>query len=186
MAETVADEKPERGRPTAFDDAFIGQVEKLCTLGATDEEIAAFFGVTPRTIYRWKLERDEFCQAIKTGKAFADERVERSLYHKANGYNVVEQQAIKVKIEQYKEEVRVVDVEKHIPADTTAAIFWLKNRRKEAWRDKHEVSHTTEVTHRYDLNTLSLEELGELNRILARAAQGGAAGDGATVPAQLH
>lgn len=29
-------------------------------------------------------------------------------------------------------------VEKEVPPDTTAAIFWLKNRKPEEWRDKHE------------------------------------------------
>ena len=27
----------------------------------------------------------------------------------------------------------------HVPPDTTAMIFWLKNRRPEQWRDKREV-----------------------------------------------
>ncbi|MBB3217626.1 hypothetical protein FHW72_002708 [Ochrobactrum sp. RC6B] len=84
-----------------------------------------------------------FCHSIKSGKEAADERVERSLYQKATGYDYTEETAIKVKVEQYKEEVEVVQVGKHAPADTTAAIFWLKNRRKDDWRDKqdHTVSN---------------------------------------------
>lgn len=134
------------GRPSEYRDEYVEQAAKLCDLGATDEEMANFFGVSARTLYRWKLEHDDFCQAIKAAKANADERVERSLYQKATGYDYTEQQAIKVKVEQYKEEVEVVDVRRHAPADTTAAIFWLKNRRRNDWRDKHEVEHSGDVT----------------------------------------
>lgn len=126
------------GRPTEYEPEFAEQAEKLCLLGATDDELADFFKVHRSTIYRWKHTYDDFCDAIKSGKEKADERVERSLYQKATGYNYREEQAIKVKVEQHKEEVEVVEVEKHSPADTTAAIFWLKNRRKHEWRDKHD------------------------------------------------
>ena len=131
----------EGGRPTEYKDEYVLQAEKLCMLGATDEEVADFFGVSTRTIYRWKLEHDEFCQALKVGKAAADERIERSLYQKASGYFYTEEQAFKIKVEQHKEEVEVVPVEKYAPPDTTAQIFWLKNRKRDDWRDKQEIEH---------------------------------------------
>jgi hypothetical protein len=133
------------GRPTDFDEAYIEQVEKLCQLGATDTEIADFFGVSVRTIYRWKLVSDRFCQAINSGKEKADERVQRSLYQKATGYEYKEEQAIKVKVDRDHENVEVVEVTKHQPADTTAAIFWLKNRKAAEWRDKIEQVHSGSV-----------------------------------------
>lgn len=131
------------GRPTDYLPEYAEQAKALCWKGATDDEMADYFGVHRATIYRWKLEHEEFCDAIKSAKTFADERVERSLYQKATGYDVTEEQAVKIKTDQYKEEVEVVEVRKHVAADTTAAIFWLKNRRKEDWRDKTE----SEVTH---------------------------------------
>lgn len=133
------------GKPTQYKSEYAAQAEKLCLLGATDDEMADFFGVHRSTIYRWKLEHEEFCNAIKTAKDVADARVERSLYQKATGYNFTEQQAFKIKSDQYKEEIEVVEVEKHAPADTTAAIFWLKNRQKDKWRDKHELEQSGEV-----------------------------------------
>lgn len=126
------------GRPTEYEEDYARQAEKLCALGATDDELASFFNVHRATIYRWKLDHTEFCDAIKAAKDIADERVERSLYQKATGYDVTEEVAVKIKVEQYREEVEVVQVDKHIPADTTAAIFWLKNRRSGQWRDKTE------------------------------------------------
>lgn len=129
------------GRPSDYQEAFAEQATKLCALGATDDELADFFEVHRATIYRWKHDHPEFCDALKVGKDAADERVARSLYQKATGYNVTEEQAVKLRVEQHKEEVEVVQVEKHIPADTAAAIFWLKNRRKDEWRDKQDVEH---------------------------------------------
>ena len=119
------------GRPTKYKPEYIEQARKLCLLGATDREIADFFEVHEATIYRWKLDHPEFCEALKSGKEAADERVERSLFHRAIGYK---HDAVKmfqaggaVITEQYVE---------HYPPDTTAAIFWLKNRKPKEWRDK--------------------------------------------------
>lgn len=118
------------GRPSKFKAEFVAQAEKLCKLGATDIEMADFFGVDVRTLYRWKTESAEFCQALKTGKDEADDRVERSLFARANGY------------EHDEVDIRVVDhaivqtpIRKYYPPDTVAAIFWLKNRRPAQWRE---------------------------------------------------
>lgn len=127
--------EPAVGRPTVYKEEYAEQAAKLCALGATDDELADFFEVHRATIYRWKLDHPEFCDSIKSAKSVADERVERSLYQKATGYEVTEEQAVKLKVDQYKEEVEVVEVRKHIAAETTAAIFWLKNRRPTDWRD---------------------------------------------------
>ncbi len=50
-------------RPSKFKEEFIPQAEKLCKLGATDMEVADFFEVDVRTLYRWKGENAEFCQS---------------------------------------------------------------------------------------------------------------------------
>lgn len=134
------------GRPSEYRDEYAAQAAKLCAFGATDDEMADFFEVHRATIYRWKLDHPEFCDAIKNAKEIADERVERSLYQKATGYDYTEEQAIKIKVEQYKEEVEVTEVRRHSPADTTAAIFWLKNRRKDQWRDKQDIDHKHDVS----------------------------------------
>jgi hypothetical protein len=125
---------------------YIGQAAKLCQMGATDYEIADFFGVSVRTLHRWKHESEEFCHSIKSAKGPADDRVERSLYERATGFNYVEKQAIKVKVEKDKEKVVTVEVERFMPPDTTAAIFWLKNRRPTEFRDRHDLEHSGGVT----------------------------------------
>lgn len=125
------------GRPTEFKPEYVEQARKLCTLGATDIELADFFGVSDRTIYRWQAAYEEFCQALKAGKDAADERVERSLYHKAVGYSFDA-----VKIFQHQGEIVTANYREHVPPSDTAAIFWLKNRRKDDWRDKQEHEHS--------------------------------------------
>lgn len=125
------------GRPTDFREAYVDSAKKLARLGATDKEVADFFDVDVRTIYRWKNAHTKFSQSLKAGKDEADDRVERSLYHRAIGY---EQDAVKIFMPAGADEpVHAAYVEKVAP-DTTAAIFWLKNRRPEEWREK--VEHT--------------------------------------------
>ena len=73
------------GRPSAYEQSFAVQAEKLSVLGATDIEIADFFDVDVRTIYRWKHAHKDLCQALNVGKAKADDRVINSRYQKAIG-----------------------------------------------------------------------------------------------------
>lgn len=61
----MTDEAPVIGRPTDYQPDYAALTEKLCLLGATDSDIADFFGVSVRTIYRWKIEHEEFCHPIK-------------------------------------------------------------------------------------------------------------------------
>lgn len=127
------------GRPTKYDSKFAGQAEKLCQLGATDQEIADFFGIEVRTVYRWKVDNDEFCQALKAGKETADDRVERSLYQRAIGY---EQDEVKIFMPAQATDPVYAPFRAKIAPDVTAAIFWLKNRRKDEWRDVKAQEHS--------------------------------------------
>lgn len=120
-----------RGRPSKFKPEFVQQAEKLCRLGATDIEIADFFEVDVRTLYRWRSEHDDFCQSLKTGKDFADERVERSLFSRATGY---EHDEVDIRVIEGK--IVETPIRKFYPPDTGACIFWLKNRKQAEWRDK--------------------------------------------------
>lgn len=123
-------ERREMARPSKFKPEFVQQAEKLCRLGATDIEVADFFEVDVRTLYRWKGENEQFCQALKAGKDVSDERVERSLFSRATGY---EHDEVDVRV--VGGEIVQTTLRKFYPPDTTAAIFWLKNRRPEEWRE---------------------------------------------------
>jgi hypothetical protein len=121
------------GRPSEYC-ADLDQVKFLAKKGFTDKDFAVFYKVTEQTINNWKIKYPEFFESLKEGKSFSDEIVERSLFERATGY------------EHYEDKIfcnsnGIVTTEAtvhHYPPDTTAAIFWLKNRQPEKWRDKSE------------------------------------------------
>ena len=126
-------------RPTKYQEAYAEQARKLCLLGYTDAELADFFEVSEATINNWKLEYPEFLESIKKGKAVADAEVSDRLYQRAMGFVAPD---IDIRVI----ENRIVEppLKKYYPPDTTAAIFWLKNRQKDKWREKQDVNHTSD------------------------------------------
>lgn len=130
------------GRPTSYLPEMAEQAYKLSLLGHTDEQLSRFFEVHLSTIYEWKNVHPEFSDAIKNGKEVADGEIVMTLRKRAMGYEVTEE-----KVEESGEGAsagkKVTITEKHIPPDTTAMIFWLKNRQPKQWRDKQEVDHSS-------------------------------------------
>jgi hypothetical protein len=122
----------ENGRPTKYKKEYNEQAAKLCKLGATDVQLADFFNVTEKTLNNWKSEHPSFLQSLKKGKVFSDDKVEMALYDRAIGYHYDE-----IKEEQSEDGMKRTVTTKRIQ-DNTAAIFWLKNRRPEQWREKVE------------------------------------------------
>lgn len=121
------------GRKSSYQAKYAEMAKKACEAGFTDKEIGDLFGVCETTINKWKLDFVEFREALKAGKDVPDDRVERSLYHKAIGYSFDSE-----KIFQFQGDIVRAKSLEHVPPDTTACIFWLKNRRKDVWRDRHE------------------------------------------------
>lgn len=156
------------GRPSDYKEEFAAQAEKLAALGATDQEVADFFSIDVRTVYRWKHDHPAFCQALKVGKETADERVERSLYQKAIGY---EQDEVKIFMPGGADEPVYAPFRAKIAPDTTAAIFWLKNRRSQQWRDVKAQEHSgpdgkpIQTEAKLDLSGLSTDQLRALSSI---------------------
>lgn len=125
------------GRPSDYKPAYNKQAEKLCKLGATDKELAEFFEVSEKTLNNWKKEHPNFLQSIKRGKIISDAEVADKLYQRAIGYEHKED-----KIFQYEGSPVIVPTKKIYAPDPTAAIFWLKNRQKDKWRDKQDLEHS--------------------------------------------
>ena len=120
--------------------------------GLTNEQIAHNIGISATTLYDWQNKYPEFSEALKKGKEVVDREVENALLDSAKGYYYTEEQAIKVKSSWYvdgkrheKEEVKVVEVRRFKPSDTTAQIFWLKNRKPADWRDKQDIQHSGDI-----------------------------------------
>ena len=113
-------EKKKAGQPSKYKTIDLAEVEKLGALGLTDQEIAEWLGICRATLSTYKKNEKEFLDSIKRGKQKADSQVVKSLYKRATENG-----------------------------DTTAMIFWLKNRRVKDWRDKQdvEVSGGVKVIH---------------------------------------
>lgn len=127
------------GRPSSYKDEFAQWAEKLAKLGATDADLADAFEVSEMTINRWKNEHPEFLLSLKKGKLFADAEVASKLFHRATGYDHPEDDIRTVSLpDGGGSEIVITPTIKHYPPDTTACIFWLKNRQPEKWREKRE------------------------------------------------
>ena len=103
--------------------------------GLTDEQIAGNIGINTSTLYDWKNKFPKISEALKKGKEVVDIQVENALLKRALGYEFQETRVEKSD----KDGTKIIQILKHIPADTTAQIFWLKNRRPDKWRDKPEI-----------------------------------------------
>jgi hypothetical protein len=100
-------------RPSSYLPVVLPVVRACATFGATAEEIANYLNIPWGSFKRWIYAEPELREALKRGRDASDERVVESLYRKALG------------------------------GDTTACIFWLKNRRPSEWRDVHNIEAST-------------------------------------------
>ncbi len=132
------------------------KIEGWARDGLTDEQIAQNMGITAKTLYEWKKKYSEICESLKRGKEVIDRQVENALLKRALGYRYDE-----VTIEDGVETKRVT---KEVIPDTTAQIFWLKNRKPEDWRDKKDVDLSGGVNVNNPFEGLTTEELKKLVR----------------------
>ena len=110
------------GRPSLYDAKLHPKLGFwLAQAGLTDEQIAEEIAIHTDTLYQWRKVHPEFSEALKEGKATPDDEVEAALLRRAKGFKYAEGGKEKVAL-----------------PDTTACIFWLKNRRPGDWRDKRE------------------------------------------------
>ena len=107
--------------------------------GLTDEQIAKRMRISPGTLYDWEKKYPEISEALKKGKEVIDYEVERALLQRALGYDAQD-----TKVELGPDGSKTVQTLRHIPGDTTAQIFWLKNRRPDKWRDRREAAEFNE------------------------------------------
>ena len=119
--------------------------------GLTEEQIAKNMGISVKTLYNWKTDNLPILQALKKGKEVVDIEVENALLKRALGYEYDEVT--------YENGVETKRVTKQVVPDTTAQIFWLKNRRKQQWRDKVEVETNG-------------EELNKVKELLGKIQEG--------------
>jgi len=165
------------GRPTKYDPTTMpDKAYKLCILGLTNIQLAAALDVSVSSIDKWLVEHEEFSSAVKKGREEADYDVVRSLYQRAMGYSHPEDKILVV-----NKQVEVISTTKHYPPDTLACIFWLKNRRKEQWRDVSKIEHSGDdgkpinvklELSKQDLSDFTEEELLVLEKTIGKLHNG--------------
>ncbi|AJA50073.1 hypothetical protein CPAST_c40440 [Clostridium pasteurianum DSM 525 = ATCC 6013] len=150
-------------------------IEGWAREGLTDKQIANNLGIGLTTFYKHKKEHSEVSEALKKGKEIIDFEVENALLKRALGYKYTEvtkelmlkKDARGRPLEDIHgfpvyEMVVTKTVKKEVAPDTTAQIFWLKNRKQQQWRDKQELQHSGNVTINNPYKDLSTEELKKL------------------------
>jgi hypothetical protein len=147
------------GCKTLYSPRMAVVARKCCERGMTDIEVAEMLGIGLATLYRWKLDHPAFARVFKLGKAEADDRVERSLYSRAIGYDYIAEKATMTRHGQ-----KTMRYRQHIPPDTAAAVWYLKNRRPDRWRDSFRHEYTASP---YD----GIEDPAELRDLLTKQAQ---------------
>jgi len=122
--------------------------------GLTNEQISHNVGINPDTLYTWIKKYPEISESLKRGKEVIDRQVENALLKRALGYRFEE-----VTFEYGEETKRVI---KEVSPDTTAQIFWLKNRKPVEWRDKQQIEHMGEMNVNNPFADLSTDDLKKL------------------------
>lgn len=130
----------------------LGLIAGWARNGLTKEQIAHNMGISLTTLKDWCKKHPPISTALKKNREIADTIIENALFERAKGGIHKVKKTFKLKHTYYdaqgrkceKEELAVGIDEVYIPGDTTAQIFWLKNRKPEDWRDKREVENKVE------------------------------------------
>lgn len=127
-----------------YEKNFPERAEAYMNEGHTEAELAKHLGVSNSTLAVYKNKYPDFLDAIKKGKVQTDENVENALLKRAMGYEYEEVRKEYIEDEEGNQtgRVRVIRQIKQVQPDTTAQIFWLKNRRPDDWRDRKHHEHT--------------------------------------------
>ena len=114
------------GQPTLYKPEYCELAHNYCLLGATNEVLAGFFDVAPRTVDNWIATHPDFADAVRKGRAQADAVVVRALFERAKGFS---HQVSRTTL--YKGEERKITNTVSYPPDTQACMFWLRTRQRE-------------------------------------------------------
>ena len=139
------------------------EVECWARDGLIDEQIAKNLGVAYSTFKTYKVKFPALMAALKKGKEIIDYEVENALLKRALGYQYNEVTQEKVWSDELgMHELSVVKVvTKEVNPDTTAQIFWLKNRKPAQWRDKQDIEHSGSMNIDQRIDNYTDDELDE-------------------------
>ena len=119
------------------------EVEEMAGRGLTISQMASCLGISPATIYNKQSEYLEFLETIKKGQAIGLQKVTNALFENAT-----------------------------VERDNVAIIYYLNNRDKENWSNKHEVATTVEHKNVIDLTRMSDDQLSAIAAAFKQADTG--------------
>jgi hypothetical protein len=169
------------GRPTAYKPENAEIARNACMMGATNETLAARFGVSRRTIDSWIATTPEFSSAIKQGREGANEAVVSALFARATG---MEQKMTKVFC--HRGQPVTADYTVHLPPDVRACIFWLRNRRPEEWRESRPAVAEKKDEPNWVSELEAASERVRLEAVAEHAARKAAEGTALPVPGEAE
>ncbi|MDO4671226.1 MAG: helix-turn-helix domain-containing protein, partial [Aerococcus sp.] len=130
--------------------------------GMIDKEIASKCGVTEQTLNNWKKKFPQLFEALKRGKEVVDRQVENALLRNALGFEYEEEKTYIDLLDDGTERRRTEIIKKQALPNTTAQIFWLKNRKPAEWRDAYKYDVAAEVKKENPFDGLSVDELRKM------------------------
>jgi hypothetical protein len=146
---------------------YTSSLDRLCAdyayLGASDEDIAGFIGISPDTFSRWKADQPTLARRLLRARELGLAKVARSLHAAANGYKHKETKVLVV-----DGAIQRVDVVKHYPPNVNAAALLLVNRDSKRWKDRKLADATVTL----DLGELVREALERRDGSAARVIEG--------------
>lgn len=135
------------------------KLEAYARDGLTNVQIAGNLDINPDTLYTWMKKYPEISESLKRGKEVVDIQVENALLKRALGYRYKE-----IKTEEYETDAgpvqKVTTTVKEVIPDTTAQIFWLKNRKPTEWREKQNIELSGVINNPFEgLTTQELKKI---------------------------
>lgn len=147
-----------RGRPSAYRAIYTAQAAAFCLLGADDRKLCELFEISEKTLHNWKARHPDFLQAIKSGKDVADAQVAGALFRAATQGAITRETKIDI-------DGQASTIVRELAPDTTAAIFWLKNRQPALWREKQQMAVELEYPNEDVLNAIFEEAMKKTEKM---------------------
>jgi hypothetical protein len=107
------------------------RAREFAMLGADNETIAAFLGISLSTLERWTVEKPAFKRALSKGREIGGVEVVRALHRRAKGFRVRAQKVVVV-----DKMPQVVEYMEYFPPETQAARFYLTNKHPKEWQER--------------------------------------------------
>jgi hypothetical protein len=132
------EEKHGKGGRSKYQDGMLAQIYKFSLLGLTNDEIAAFIGISGETFQIWMRDRPGVEDALLAGREIADAQVVAAMHHRATGYS---HPAVKIFFDKENGEIVRVPYTERYPPDTAAAARWLAARQGKRWKETQTIEY---------------------------------------------